>query len=66
MTPNVLWHQQNIECQIYFFFFFLLPGNFQDCHPGVNFINIKRANFLYEFFPKAKMLLEKAAKTTFV
>jgi len=33
--------------------------------PGVNFINVKRAHILYEFFTKAKMLLEKAAKKGF-
>jgi hypothetical protein len=33
---------------------------------GVNFINVIRPCFSYEFFAKAKMQLEKAAETTFV
>jgi len=34
--------------------------------PAVNFINIIHSHFSYKFLPKAKMLLEKAAETTFV
>jgi hypothetical protein len=33
---------------------------------AVDFITVLRARFLYEFFAKAKIYLEKAAKTTFV